>query len=194
MASDDNKHSGGQPANDKRRMDMPTFGPLWRVRMQVPHIGGHQLVREVTVSQLLIGFLVMMFVGWLSGLVMSGPMRLLPVLIAGGGAGMLVGKMDSGGRSVWKTIYRAVAFGFKCRLYHGVAPVGRSKRKKRLLALVAITQGRVVREPGAAEIVYAGLREIGRGLLEAYDPRSRKHSRARLRARLRKRSRGPRSW
>ena len=191
MAADETgNRSGGPSPPDKRRMDMPTFGPLWRVRLQVPHIGGHQLVREVTISQLLAGFLALVVVGWLSGFVLSGAMRLLPALVAGGGAAMLVGKVDSGGRSVWRELYRMAAYPFTCRLYHGVAPVGAGgtkKRKKHLLALIAAEQRQVTRDPSVPEIVYAGLRQICRELWETYGPRPRPRPRTRTRARTRAR-------
>lgn len=169
---------GAGGGSNKRRMEMPTFGTLWRIRLQVPHIGGHQVIpgREVTVSQLLIGFMVFMFVAWASGLLLSGPMRVMAALIAGGLAGMFVAKVDSGGRSVWRELQRMAAFSGKCRLYQGAArigPEGSKKRKKRLQAMLAAEDAKVEPKQGVAGVVFEGVRDIANDLWDVYGPRKR---------------------
>lgn len=169
-------------ASQKRRIDMPTFGPLWGIRYQIPHIGGHQIIpgREITLSQLLIGFFALVIVGWFSGLFFSGPIRVLLAVVAAGGAGMFVARVDSGGRSVWRVLRRLIAFGAKCKLYHGAAaigPNGSKNRKKRLVALLEEDNAALERQQGFFGVVFEGLSEIYSDLMDVYGPKKRRQRR-----------------
>lgn len=187
-AETDNQQASVTPSEkqstQKRRIDMPTFGPLWQIRFQVPHIGGHQIIpgREITLSQLLIGFFTLMSVGWLSGIFFSGPIRVMIAVVAAGAAAMFVAKVDSGGRSVWRELQRLIAFSGKCKLYHGAAaigPNGSKNRKKRLVALLEEDNAGLERKQGFFGVIFQGLAEIYSDLMDVYGPKKRRRADAR---------------
>ena len=184
MATEGSEQSAASPtpgerqSTKKRRIDMPTFGPLWRIRFSIPHIGGHQIIpgREFTLSQLIIGFVTLMGVGWISGFIFSGPVRLMLAVIAAGLMVMFVARVDSGGRSVWRELQRLTAFSGKCKLHHGAARLdfAHRKRRKRVVAMLEAEKSELDRQQGFFAIVFAGLAEIYSDFMDVYGPRKRR--------------------